>query len=422
MFRKVLSILWCILCTLTNLYHVYHLSDQYFKYETTTDVQLFIPEFVKIPKVSLCFDMEQTVNLEKLSDQENDFKDLTDYDLIREALHNVSRFNSSRLFQISLTPQDIIKEISLTYLSGKGSTGFRYYSKHYYDISNKDLQNFTKIKRFWNDDNCLSIEMKNNYSSLNFKELWREYDGYFIGIDIPKNEIRNAYLFTTNKLDSISLGSHSYRTLNLPDKENTPMEHFLTTTTFESYLLEPPYKTNCFNYHGITRTQCLNDCVKNSSISRVNKVPHLCVLYPHEDYNLIDKDSFMKTNVTSKDIPQGSLELKRELFEFCNKVCSRIECWSSSLIPVVRSSNPIDGSNSSSIQVYASHYPVTMASSQPATHVVTFLTNLFSTFGFWLGLSVLTSLSSLKPIFMKKRVSKPRHKRLLFPVRKIPYY
>jgi len=131
-------------------------------------------------------------------------------------------------------------------------------------------------------------------------------------------------------------------------------------------------RLNFLNYN--SRHDCYHQTFSSSEVSQsnqINKVAHFCVFCIHVWRLWFDRQKMIHENKCNlKRDSSGSLELKRELFEFCNKICKRIECWSNSLIPVVTSSRENMDSNMSMIVCFSLYsYKVQLQSTVKRLHL-----------------------------------------------------
>ena len=81
----------------------------------------------------------------------------------------------------------------------------------------------------------------------------------------------------------------------------------------------------------------------------------------------------------------------------CEKKCQKRECYSVIHVPRLETHSLLQRqANQTTISLHSSKTPVVRTVSQPAINLITYLTNLFSTFGFWMGVSVLGTMKSLQ--------------------------
>ena len=68
-----MSIKWItffyMICALANIFHIYHISDQYFRYDVTTNVKVGMPDIVEIPSMTLCLRLVDSFKWEDMSSE-----------------------------------------------------------------------------------------------------------------------------------------------------------------------------------------------------------------------------------------------------------------------------------------------------------------------------------------------------------------
>ena len=177
---------------------------------------------------------------------------------------------------------------------------------------------------------------------------------------------------------------------------------YLTTITydsFESRLLESPFASNCRHYdrEGLnSRSQCRHDCFKSHIIAKSGRTPHDVKETETIPPNI---NVFEEDDLSSIESDQNKISL---IQEHCHQQCHQRECHSVRFVHRVlkEQANPAP-TKTTVIGTAAPRSPVIRTEEQPSIPFISFLTNLFSTFGFWLGLSVAGSLSAFKMVKIK---------------------
>ena len=65
---KRLNTLWLIYTSLLNLDLIYYISDKYFRYGVSTNVQFDLPKGIKTLKITVCFDLTGIMKWHQLTD------------------------------------------------------------------------------------------------------------------------------------------------------------------------------------------------------------------------------------------------------------------------------------------------------------------------------------------------------------------
>jgi hypothetical protein len=157
----------------------------------------------------------------------------------------------------------------------------------------------------------------------------------------------------------------------------------LTYTEDRSTLLPPPFVTMCRNYSkevvGGSRESCFLDCVKDA------------------------KKSYS---------PGGEVK-KHTIDDECSKKCKEKDCTSTVILPkLIENMSPRCGEPWYGISIVPPDTPVIQSDTTEQVVLIQFLTDIGSTFGFWLGLSVIGVIDKFSD-FLCKVIKKQKAKKLL---------
>ena len=159
----------------------------------------------------------------------------------------------------------------------------------------------------------------------------------------------------------------------------------------ESVLLKYPYKTDCGDYTKIgfsSRKYCKEMCFKSKTIQTYNALL--------EDSHAFESDNMF---FNQSQYPWTNRPTVRFFIRQCMKDCKKIDCRSLTY----HRENSVYSTNLgySEQYIFMAYNVVTFTKTQPAIPLVSFLTELFSTFGFWMGLSVTGSLMFFRRTWTK---------------------
>lgn len=165
-----------------------------------------------------------------------------------------------------------------------------------------------------------------------------------------------------------------------------PHQYRVSYDFYEAILLEAPYKTRCRRYrNNLSRAGCLKDCLKEGSIREMGVLPReTSVRKEDEQYK-------HQSMVNSSEVDNFIEGLRHS----CGRQCNQRECQSLLYIPRIDSSSPYTVANLTPVLILAQTTPVIRAVSQASIPLITLLTNIGSTLGLWLGLSVSTALPAV---------------------------
>ena len=391
-------------CVLMNISHIYYLCHQYFKYDTTTNVMIAIPDYIHFPETTLCLHLSDVIDWKKnttkdnwkllIDDEYNNFvkihlnREVKDQPPNDSSIHQFLPSNLQHIpsiresFRLTKDVEDVIDHGLLLSMARILSP-----------ITSHDLFSGARVKDFFDVGPFLT------YSSKCFQ--------FTLKTNGTQGRIRYQSLLSSTTgsillLSSLALSPHKRHALYLilpgesPLTTNTAMTRIksnsstsITYDIHKSRLLEHPFSSNCRHYDRdgfFSRSHCRHECIKKRGIRQEGVIDIQSNIHIYED-----DDSVMGL-IHSKS--------KNKILEFCDEECSQKECYSLEYINrVIESGASEDGFTT--ISYIAPNYPVTSTEEQPSILLVSFLTNVFSTFGFWLGVSVLGSLSGIKKVNVK---------------------
>ena len=406
-FRKInphVTRLWLLLCLVLNFVHIYNIGQEYFLYKVTTYTHLSVPQIIEVPMMTICFRLPPSIKwydlnistVKKILSNEFDVDELyslkdTPESMVREMIfhpdtfHNLrsGKFSIQDIFNLTLDIDQIILDVDVLDINQLVEDGFQFVSSKASKNPNtlyrvdSTINNFRKcysinitLKNFhhYDYDKVLSTDEVGVISYLNFKNTTAQY--MLDDVDIYYNQYGSSF---STRQDSV----------NLPIKK--AHFHRVTYDTVETILLEFPYQTNCRYYVGrMTRGACNDDCVRKRSIELTNKIPYISPFYDYDVGEILSATKISKMLLIFNSIRQN-----------CSKYCSKSSCETTAYYSRHHSSSPKSISNYSVIGLTMPKRFTIRTVAEPATPLVTMVTNMFSTFGFWLGYSVYSSAPKL---------------------------
>lgn len=418
MWSKQQLSLWLIFFNLfLNILHIYQISDEYFKYDVSTDVQLIIPETTEKPTVTLCFKLDMVIKWDKLEPSDwirlslprdyedgirnrtNDPKKLRNLIVKGSAVihkHLDRLMRVKEMMNMTLSFQDIVNQVETIQRvkTVSGSYNFEGYRPFIWMAHYPQTWNRVPLKIesfFMNQQKCYRIRCNTKERFVNFQEIHDQYeDGLLQTIRIlPNFLLEEVKIFISDNYHELTHGSHNSEIVSLTSRSSNNVR--LSYDSYESQLLKHPFKTDCVQYpKSMTRKECYQNCLKKKAIEKFGIIPLTCNAYENETskiYGLfcLDKECW------------SFQEFMVHVQSHCGRSCVKRECSSIILVPRLESKASNDKVDDYAIiALHSSKIPVVRAVSQPAIPVVTFLTNVFSTFGFWLGISVLGFMKKAK--------------------------
>lgn len=406
-----LTRLWWLLCLLSNVYQLYQLCDSYFKYQVATEVRIAFENNISLANVAVCFDIIQLVNWTALSLHErakflpiaqalrlepsylhpnglNDHqvafitrrvKRLDDRVKILLGYSLMNEMKVSDVFSYTLTAGEIISGLFSVHNSSQLAV-FTPMSK---------LRKLVKIRRYMTTYQiCYAL----SFDVFSIQSILQARDFVFLGLV-------HCIMFTPNLASRVDIMKLYYLS------EDRPRHGFTKTIRLTlgdgdrafstshrqitRQLLEPPYETRCMRYTRVedseqvisSKGECHESCVFQQSLKLFDRVYPAITLSRRAGTVQIMAPLFGDLNKISLKAPFNiSIVEKR-----CRQLCSRQDCDSKTYIPVLNS------------YLIAEPHLLTFLPSNPPIHIKAkpvatwsyFVSNVFSSLSFWLGLSLL---------------------------------
>ena len=375
-----------------------------------------VPEIIEIPLHTFCFDIPDLIKWESLTrsqkeklltntgiNSDSNFSQTAFRELVRlRILQNIIvEYNSSRIIGITHDYRTVIGywEFTRLLISKYGSSDFppnirnTSLEAHELPFELKDVY-LTGIKK------CFVLKPSKKVAKIiNYQQLTTLSSESNVLITWSIKPLGDEIFCDITHKDIFLLSSDT--SIMVP----TARYISLTYDTYMAHLLEHPYSTKCRKYSAsgfISRAHCRHECYKRQLIQKFNII--------FERLRSYSFDTAFR-GFSSDFIKRPSQEYV--VYESCDEQCKEVDCYSVTYISRLLSRDyGTKRRNVSRIAISISKYPVTVTETHPAIPLPTFLTNVFSTFGFWLSFSVLGSFSPIKNLaFYLNRVK--IHQRLL---------
>ena len=281
MSRKSLVRLWLFFSISMNILHIYHISNEYLKYDVTTDVQLVVPETIETPRLSACFPLESMVKWNELSlddfnallvaswfpqaknstakNMERVLNNTEQFKMSLEILSHMTdifhlnlmrKFTIQEIFNKTMSLEDVIqlvlqvkKERITKTCSQMSLLTTTLYTEHP-SWKQQHEQYLTTETFLMSGFKCFSLLIPHHI--LNYREVHAAAtEGLLQSILIStQNTMLSAVqIFLTPSNVELTHGSLPYQLLMLTKKATL---FRVSYETYDSTLLEYPYKTNCF--------------------------------------------------------------------------------------------------------------------------------------------------------------------------------
>ena len=364
------SLVWFFFLFSFNIQQLHQLTNQYFKYSVTTDIDFSMPEETEIPRVIICVYITDSMRRPHIP-RSNFIVDLFS-----------GRRSIKYIFDATKNTSDVV--VKAQYVSVMNGSSIDFTRLH---VNDDNSMSFMSKRRV-----CFSLQVPEKERVVNLLRVKRQMlNPILVNLTlIPIVYPRNLDLYLLPSGRTLARGGSPF--LDLLTRSRS---HHVTYKTVESIQLESPFKTHCMKYpKDLTRQACREECLKQGCIERLNKTHPYYILFKDEEHKIISPQMLIDPTPTD-ELPEGFVAFFDHLENHCDERCLKRECHSFILIPIHRLTYTNEVHNIG-ITLFASDFPAIREVSQPAIPLITFLTNLFSTFGFWLGVSFSDSISGFK--------------------------
>ena len=402
-----------LICIIMNNVHIYQICDEYFRYDVTSNVRIDIPEQFEFPSMTLCVYIVQALEWKEMSHEFRRYlltQPVFSETVIETMVNNVS-FVEEAFLKLSVSDNYVTSQNVYTNLTRMKTI--------------PEILNLTKpIEKLYNYFEINGLFKEPNGSIKSYKLLTTDMSDFQFSID-------KTFLHSGLKCFTLSLRPDLHSTINLNMgtgstrllywqsvsglrtrvifqrkgylvSSNDPYvlveKGYLLVLTFEvleSIRLKYPYKTNCRDYSVVglsSLKECREECFKSKIVARFG-------------YIFPNSHAFASDNLRIRYFTNSTADITRE----CNLDCWQKECHSFTYIyEKIKEENlvnyagrnclksngsacpegDIDLRKESKLIVSTPHRPFFTTEIQPAIPLVSFVTAVLSTFGFWIGLSV----------------------------------
>lgn len=400
------SLVLFLSCLCGNVYQISQISSIYFAYPMNTQVAVRYPSLIDPPSQTVCFYLielfdwqwiidshNETLTILGLHDEKNVSNIIThvmslDYYAKLSATSMIIRnMNVSTILNLTISFDQIFEQVNIFDPL-----------KQIEALRHKEIEKNFKIHSFLRTiHKCFMFQQVKPriYPNIKINRIFT-IPGFLYQIKV-KSETNER---TTNVLLAYSPQgqlprSGFYRFI----KVNTEYKLFsMTYQQYENQFLPPPFETKCIRYSSDTayksRADCFDDCVIRSG-------------FTHDDLEGKVVPGPLMTELMAGEIPlpPSDFVFKPKLWSLVAKIedqcasdCSRTDCNSVVFVPVLQS---VMERKETSFMTFSLSVPATNTTFSQKVTFTEYATDLVSTFGFWLGISLFSTLSFLYRVVNK---------------------
>lgn len=413
---------WLALCLIGNVIQIEEISSTYFKYGENVEVRIEYPERVYPPANVICFNFLEVINWTHVT-----VKDMERFPpefgvIVYSAIHQEVSWKSVEEYVLNIRP-DLKLKYALEFLNGKTidvdlrniilSPSFIFPKMLMHIESESDglelkeysYENFSSkvhvSPSIQSSELCFTFRMKQSIAqnmSLSKIELSRNYilNNFFYGVFLNQDiQERVSYI----KVGYLNHDEHLNYGANKMIGSQLPQGACLAMTFKEIQVdrLKPPYESACRDYGKIredglisTRSDCVDDCMKDLSEENFGAVmPGIGIEIETDNGTMYFP--FNTSNEGDHAMLRRVGRKINRIVSFCASKCKRPDCHSSYFIPDLISI--VDFSLYNGIATYVLVFPSIFVTSKPIVSFLQVITDVFSTFSTWLGISTIDFIS-----------------------------
>lgn len=356
------SVAW-VVCTIAIIYQSYDVTNRYLRYDTTSQIEIFTPDVITVPKLFIGFSADQLTKANKTRNDDLYYTDRFFYDFyyspaVEDAIVDCS-FGQANSIRTKACP--------LSQLEKSTKNGHVYYAAR--------LVSAKAFDRTW---------------------AWGEKELYKIIFSEQFMNITNIKVILQATLQD-PFGSD----VNIYDYQSPAPEFSAVSfhyTHLQQYLLPSPYDSDCFDYENIgyiSQGHCLEACLNVGYLFNLN-MTNSRTFWSEQNMDQRLNLTTQWFNCTDNDSDEETfqMECESELQYKCSQSCSRPDCFKEVFVPIEET---YDDSDAWEVVLLPPKMQSERTRRVPRMDLIDFLSELLAIVGFWIGFSPYGILESLIP-------------------------
>lgn len=408
---KFVRLIIQFLCLSGCLFQVFQILPNYLTYGVESELAIFIPEYDKPNDLSYCVRYVDVFDFDMFFKDKNISFNYDDNDPNEKRL-KLSPIASVRdIMKYTPHADDLLAEC---YVIPPNS-----YQGKEYNASGCN-ERFEIVKYYLQEFICYRFHLKqfeNDTYRLRTLKFALTRTGILFALSLKPTKVRQitkwmkvvvheSYVFPDVDVGlAPGIVNRFHRRLDSHDFKVIYISYFSLTIT----RLPPPYTSRCGLLQALgyrSRSECLNRCIRNITVTKFNKLPFSVIISHEENLN----------HISDNEIEARSKELI-DIESQCNDRCFSEDCEEMFFVSRI-------ATRGTDIKYFTIRYqiprePVFSLTYVPLMSFTSFLVYILSTFGTWLGISMLGVSSYLIKSFKKNSVTtvapvKESHGRVIF--------
>lgn len=396
-----MKLLFPLACSIGCMTQVILLVMQYMMYDISTSVAFIHPKIITLPIVTMCNTVTFMLDWNKQMLRSKceiitgikECGTMTAVEL-SQALRSSDRVVIMENLLRTFTIPEIISNITLS--SDDILDSFNVFDVDRQPASFKDpSQTFDVIDFMGGTFKCHAFKWKPGFQDHPYWRIKRAGRTFFNMKFNPTYTKKVKDMF-------IIYSSHEYRYADA-DLILINLSHEMSISSFDminSSLLPAPFESDCIDYASyfgstINQASCFEYCFGNHTMKVFGFKTNTMGMRLDKIDNMTGSIKFLER--------AENRNTTNSIIDKCDHECRKQECHQIIYIPRIKSSGSMN-SNKSTHLSYLPASPVVMLVNSPKISFESFATDLSSTFGFWLGLSVLSVIQSLWKLLIGKLI------------------
>ena len=361
--------LYYAICLIGFIVQLSSVCDQFFKFETSSRIQVSTEDQYKYQTLTICFYHKDIMN-------RTEYKKYNISKTLQESIlrngHELSNLTVEQLFTLTPKAENVIQGCGLR-------DDFNFQVKKY---NAKKCMEFFYVKKAVRGEWMCYVFAPPKNQTFSWTKVATSHKGqgrvYHISINLGTSLNTTVAVISHESSDTIL----PTRSRNFAQLINLRFSNFLVVASMLNIFksMPFPYDTKCIP--GVDEDQCANECLLQELTSNLNRVPYSLYLM-NQTLNLKPVDLKDLENKTFSN-------LLFRLQGICRSKCTFNPCYQ--VISFTDSSDYYNFKDEGSLRIISMvpKRPALISTSIPATTITDFLLYICNCFGIWFGLSFVT--------------------------------
>lgn len=383
---SIMKLVWILTCCIGCFTQIIMLVVQYMEYEVSTRVAFAYPDIMVMPLITFCTRLTWMMDWNDSHVKSVCLNTFGNESCHRRSTANFTNVLSDQIVENLFEAFTIPELINATHRADSIIKSYVGFDQNYEYVSSRNLAETFDITEFITSAfKCYTLKWKPELDNKPFWSMRRKRRAlvYLSFNPDVKARVKQMYLIYS---------SHQYYYADT-DLVTVSLEHQYSISSYdviETTILPAPFASDCIVYSiastkSVTRASCYEYCFGNYSMRYFGFMTRV------QDMRL---DSFYAGKTSYGDFAAKNRERIKWISKMCDNICRKSECHQIVYLSKIKSSDTTASDNTRHGS-YMPSSPTVKAQSLAKISFESFATDLSSTFGFWLGVSVFSLLESI---------------------------